>query len=79
MAKLSDVSAETVVVYVELLGEGVEVWRPVQAVDEGEGVYRLTGKLPAGEAWAFPPHSRVRVEARPLSGGLERVACGLAE
>ncbi len=69
--------AREIVVYVELLGEGVEAWRPVNAVAEQEGVYRLAGEQQPGERWAFPTGSRVRCETRELSDGLERVACGL--
>jgi hypothetical protein len=67
------------VVYVELLDEGVDVWRPVEAISEGGGVYRLRGDAPPDEAWAFPPGSRVRCEARRLSGDLVQVACALAD
>jgi hypothetical protein len=67
------------VVYVELLGEGVEVWRPVDAVSEGGGVYRLPDTAPPDEAWAVPPGSRVRCETRPLSGDVVQVVCAAAD
>lgn len=67
------------VVYVELLNEGVEVWRPVVAKVEGEGVFRLSDDQPEGEQWAFPPGSRVLCEDRLLSGGRTQVACRLAD
>lgn len=67
------------IVYVELLDEGVDVWRPVSAVAESERVFRLTGEQPAGETWAFPPGSRVRCEERhDLSDGPALVAYQLA-
>ena len=68
---------DEVVVYVELVDEGVDVWRPVSAVVEGDGVYRLTGEQPSGEQWPFPP-ARVRCQERELSDGWERVAYRLA-
>ena len=55
-------------VYVELLGEAVDVWRPVAAVSDGPGVYRLVGEQPADEEWAFPPGSRVACELQALEG-----------
>lgn len=67
------------VVYVELLNEAVEVWRPVEATPEGSGVYRLSADQPEGEEWAFPPGSRVVCEDRLLSGGRAQVACRLAD
>jgi hypothetical protein len=66
-------------IYVELVDEGVEVWRPVAAIDEGDGVFRLRSDQPEGEVWAFPPGSRVRCEARELSGGGAMVAIALAD
>jgi hypothetical protein len=67
------------VIYVELTGEGVEVWRPVVAKSEGAGVYRLSDEQPTDETWAFPPGSRVRCEARSLEGDRQLVACALAD
>jgi hypothetical protein len=60
---------ESVTVHVELLDEGVEVWRPVAAVKVGEGTYRLEDQAPGGERWAFPPGSIVRCEERLLTEG----------
>ena len=76
--KLRTVSCETLI-YVELMGEAVDVWSPVAATPEGAGIYRLTGTQPEDEKWAFPPGSRVRCEPRPLSGGSELVAVALAD
>jgi hypothetical protein len=58
------VSTETV--YVELLDEGVDVWRPVEAEREDDYVMRLPDHSPEGEQWAFPPGSRVRCEQRSI-------------
>lgn len=62
----------TVTVYIELLDEGVDVWRPVEAQWEADGVARLPSDAPEGEAWAFRPGSRVRCERRDI--GLVAVA-----
>src|ERR1700722_18663925 len=61
-----------VIVYVRLIGESVDVWRPVAATFEGNGVYRLTAAQPDGETWAFPPGSRVLCQRRALDEGDEQ-------
>ena len=40
-------------IHVELLDEGVECWRPVEAEHIWGEVYRITGASPVGETWAF--------------------------
>jgi hypothetical protein len=66
---------EELTVYVELLNEGVHVWRPVEAVPHASpNVYRLTGDPPDEEEWAFQPGTLVRCEYRDLSEGPALVA-----
>ena len=60
-------------IYVPLLGEAVDVWRPVDAEREGE-FYRITGSAPEAEEWAFASGSLVRCEQRELSDGPALVA-----
>jgi hypothetical protein len=71
------VSSEIRTVYVSLLDEGVDVWRPVHAVRSGD-TFRLVDSTPDGthedERWAFPADSLVRCETRRLSGGPVLVA-----
>jgi hypothetical protein len=69
----------TTVVYVKLLGEAVDVWRPVNAQSLGDGIYRITGSAPEAEEWEFPPVSRVRAEVRALSDGPQLAAVELVE
>jgi hypothetical protein len=58
------------VIYVELLDEGVDVWRPVDAVQLEDGWYRITGvKADPDERWAFDTGDVVRCELRLLSRG----------
>lgn len=48
----------TTTVYVELLDEGVQVWRPTEAEVLGEGRYRLIAGNDydeGSETWAFVP------------------------
>ena len=39
-------------IYVELLDEGVAVWRPVEAVADGADAYRIVGPNPTCEPTA---------------------------
>ena len=68
-------------IYVPLLDEGVNVWRPAQAERLADGTYRI---LPnpdydgTAEKWQFPPGSRVVCEPKQLSGGRVLAAVRLA-
>jgi hypothetical protein len=55
-------------VYVALLDENVDVWRPAQAEHVGGDLYRLTGEQPDDEVWPFSPGDVVRCQLRSLSG-----------
>jgi hypothetical protein len=57
-------------VYVALLGEGVDVSRPVFAAEEPGG-YRLPHRAPPDENWAIPPGALVRCET--VDGSLHAV------
>jgi hypothetical protein len=61
--------AAPVTVYVKLVDEGTEVWRPVVAERLGH-VFRLVGPEHAqlDEQWEFGIGDRVRCELRRLSG-----------
>lgn len=66
-------------VYVALRNEGVDVWRPVEAEQLTESIYRLAdAPLLEGEVWEFAPGSTVRCEPRELSEGLALVAVATA-
>jgi hypothetical protein len=56
-------------VYVALLDEGTNVWRPVLAHQVGPRLFRLSGPVPADKSWQFQPGELVRCEIRRLSGG----------
>jgi hypothetical protein len=67
-------------VYVQLLGEGVTVYRPTTGVPIGTSAVKLLAPEnfdPSDEEWEFAPGSVVRVERRVLSGGEVLVAVGL--
>lgn len=65
-------------IFVELLDEDVDVWRPVMATIEGAGTFRLPTERLADETWAFAPGALVRCEARLLEGTEQLVAVALA-
>jgi hypothetical protein len=68
-------------VYVRLLDEGTDVWRPVAATALAGGTYILSdaSPMPADENWEFTPGSRVVAEERIFDGKTraELVAVGL--
>jgi hypothetical protein len=64
-------------VHVQLLGEPIDIWRPVEAELESDDVFRLVDRAPEGEVWQFPPGSRVGCELRQLADGDALVASEL--
>ena len=63
-----------VVVYVRLLDEGTDVWRPVPATALSDGTFRLlepNGYDPNAEKWEFPPLTKVRCVTRKFTGSGE--------
>lgn len=58
------------VIYVRLLDEGLDVWRPVQAQKIDEHVYRISDQPydRDDETWAFEPGSIVLCEPSQKSG-----------
>lgn len=53
---------QVVTIYVRLLGEKVDVWRPVNAVSLGEDIYYIGLHQPphSDETWEFTPNNNVR-------------------
>ena len=65
-------------IYIYLLDEGTDVWRPVQALELDDGSFRIPSdaQVPDGETWEFNPGDTVRCEDRQLSDGkVALVAC----
>jgi hypothetical protein len=73
-SNLARVVAAERTIYVQLLDEAVDVWRPVVALAEADEVYRLPDAAPADERWEFSPGARVRCESREFDGELVLVA-----
>jgi|SRR5664280_2024627 len=63
--------------FVELLDEGADVWRPVSALVLPDGLHRLPLAAPDEERWAFAPGTVVRCERRGM--GLLAVESVLVE
>ena len=66
------VPGDVATVYVALLDEGVDVWRPVQAEHAEGDLYRLKEEPPDDEVWPFAVGDVVRCQMRTLSGGEQR-------
>jgi hypothetical protein len=68
-------------IYVRLLDEGTDVFRPVSAKSLGGDIYELIAPAaydPEDEQWEFEPGSRVRVTTRHGNDGEYLVATSLA-
>jgi hypothetical protein len=61
-------------IYVNLLGEGINLLRPVRAENLGRDFYRIVEAVPDGETWEFGPGQVVRCQKRKLSTGKAMVA-----
>jgi hypothetical protein len=56
--------------FVELLGEGTEVYRPIQVEPVENGRYLIIGPdMPSDETWAFPLGSIVTLSEVTTSSG----------
>jgi hypothetical protein len=58
-----------ILVYVRLLDEGVDVWRPVTAEVTGHCCYKITDDQQDDERWEFEPGMSVRCQERRFEDG----------
>jgi hypothetical protein len=65
--------SDVIKIYMPLLDEGVEVWRPVDAERIEVNAFRILGPQPDHEKWAFPPGAVVSVLPKPFSSGEEAI------
>ena len=58
-------------IYVAILDEGTDVWRPVEAVEVSKGLFRIVSKNahPDNEHWEFTTGEIVRCQSKEFSGG----------
>ncbi len=61
-------------IFVNLVGEGLNVLRRVRAEHMGRDYYRILDEMPAGETWQFEPGQIVRCKKTKLSSGKGLVA-----
>jgi len=67
-------------IHVALLNEGVDVWRPVRAVQISPTDFEIVDSPPEDETWEFQSGDRVVVETRQFSDDKEGlVAVRLAD
>lgn len=66
-------------IYMPLLNEGVDVWRPVEAMKINDIGYMVTENAPPDEEWAFQPGHILRCEELQLSEGRHLVAVAKAK
>ena len=69
----------TATIFVHLLDEGTDVWRPVVAEHVRGDVFRITGTPPDDtETWEFHTGDAVRCEQRMLLEGMDTKLCLVA-
>jgi hypothetical protein len=61
-------------IYLNLVGEGLNVLRTVRAENLGRDYYRIADIMPEGEQWEFTPGQVVRCRKKSLSNGKHMVA-----
>jgi hypothetical protein len=61
-------------IYINLVGEGLNVLRAVRAENLGRDYYRIVEEMPEGETWQYGPNQVVRCKKRNLSSGKAMVA-----
>lgn len=61
-------------IYVTLVGEGLNVLRAVRAEHLGRDYYKIVEPMPDGETWQFGPGQVVRAKKKNLSSGKAMVA-----
>jgi len=66
----------TETIYVYLLDEGTDVWRPVEAERVSGSVFKIpsTTQVPDDEEWMFKPGDVVLCELKKLADGKRLVA-----
>ena len=70
MSAVTASSTETVTIFVRLLDEGTDVWRPVEAHRVSSATFQLADTpVPPNESWSCAPGEIVVAEARDHGGG----------
>lgn len=61
-------------IYVNLVGEGLNLLRSVRAEHLGHDFYKIVEETPEGETWEYGPGQVVRCKKQKLSSGKALVA-----
>lgn len=61
-------------IYVSLLNEGTDCWRPAEATLQDDGTYLISGRVPEGEEWEFGPGAVVNCETKTFADGAVELA-----
>ena len=62
-------NVRTTKIFMPLLNEGTDCWRPVNAKEHSEGVFEILGIMPAGEEWQFVPGTWVHCRPKLFNDG----------
>jgi hypothetical protein len=76
---LAKVDSGFTTIYVTLLNEGTDCWRPVKAERVSEDLFQITGSRPEDEQWEFQPGQTVRCCERAFQNGKGLVAVELVQ
>jgi hypothetical protein len=76
---LENVDSGLTTIYVALLNEGTDCWRPVKAERVSEGLFHIADSRPEDEEWAFQPGQTVRCCERAFQNGKGLVAVELIQ
>jgi hypothetical protein len=65
--------AQMITIFMPLLNEGTDVWRPVNAERLGPDTFQVIGPEPDHEEWMFTPGTIVRAIAKQFDDGKEGI------
>ncbi len=65
---------KTLTIFVEVVGEGTQCWRPVEAEQLSDSSFRIIGSKPEDEIWKFDRGDVVRCKPHPFHDGSGLVA-----
>ncbi len=61
--------SESETVYIKVLNERTEVWRPVECINQDDFIFLIPNdtKVPDTETWQFQPGARIQCGVRELT------------
>ena len=67
------------IIFIPLLNEGTDCWRPIEAEQVGSDTYRIVGAKPEDELWPVAAGEVVRCERRRFADGFEGLVVVVTE